>query len=113
MSNQPENENQQAETITTEELREFLLTEIEASKQAIAELSDEQLEEVAGGAGRPNPFENPHYSGPEGHTPTPEQQNRRLANVLYGGTAILGGAGIIGGVGYAFYKNFKKANEKH
>lgn len=47
MSNQPENENQQ--TVTPEEVREYLLAELEASKQTIAELSDEQLEEVAGG----------------------------------------------------------------
>jgi len=122
MSNQPENENQQAETVSAEELREYLLTELETSKQAIAELSDEQLEEIAGGAGpgelalvprRPNPFESPHYSGSEGHYPTAEQQNRRLGNALYGGTAILGGAAIIGGTGYAFYHHFKKANEKH
>jgi hypothetical protein len=50
MSNQPENEMQQSETITPQELREALLSELEASKQAIAELSDEQLEEIAGGA---------------------------------------------------------------
>jgi hypothetical protein len=50
MSNQPENEMQQSETITPQELREALLSELEASKQAIAELNDEQLEEIAGGA---------------------------------------------------------------
>jgi hypothetical protein len=47
MSNQPENENQQY--VTPEEVRQFLLTELDASKQVIEELSDEQLEEVAGG----------------------------------------------------------------
>ena len=50
MSNQPENEKQQAETVSAEALREYLLTEIEASKQAVAELSDEQLEESVRGA---------------------------------------------------------------
>jgi hypothetical protein len=49
MSNQSENENQQSETVTPEEVRQYLLAEIEAGKQAITELSDEQLEEVAGG----------------------------------------------------------------
>ena|SRR5690349_8227592 len=49
MTNQPENENQQ--TPTPEEVRQYILAELEASKQTIAELSDEQLEEVAGGAG--------------------------------------------------------------
>jgi hypothetical protein len=49
MSNQPEHENQQPETVTPEEVRQSLLAEIEAGKQAITELSDDQLEEVAGG----------------------------------------------------------------
>ena len=49
MSNQSEHENQQIETPTPEEVREFLLTEIEAAQQQITELSDEQLEEIAGG----------------------------------------------------------------
>ena len=50
MSNQPENENQQIQTVTPQELREFLLAELEATKQAIAELSDEQMEIITGGA---------------------------------------------------------------
>src|SRR5689334_20753623 len=45
MSKQPEQENQQ----TPQEMRQALLAELEAGEQAIAELSDEQLEEVAGG----------------------------------------------------------------
>ena len=49
MTNQPENENQQ--TVTPEEVRQSLLAELEASQQAISELNDEELEEVAGGAG--------------------------------------------------------------
>lgn len=47
MSNQPEQANQQSQT--SEEVRQHLLTQIEASKQAIDELSDEELEGVAGG----------------------------------------------------------------
>jgi hypothetical protein len=47
MSNQSEHENQQ--TMTPEEVRQSLLAEIDATKQAIAELSNEQLEEVVGG----------------------------------------------------------------
>jgi hypothetical protein len=46
---QPENEKQQSETVTSRGLREFLLDELDASKQMIAELSDEQLEEIVGG----------------------------------------------------------------
>ena len=46
MSNQPENE-----ALTPQELREALLAELEASQQVIAEFSDEQLEEIAGGRG--------------------------------------------------------------
>ena len=49
MSNQPELENQQFETLTPEEVRQALLAEIEATRQAIAELSDEQIEEITGG----------------------------------------------------------------
>ncbi len=49
MSNQPEDEIQQSETMAAQALREYLLEELEASKQALAELSDEELEEVAGG----------------------------------------------------------------
>jgi hypothetical protein len=49
MSNLPENENQQSEAETSEELSEFLLAELDASKQVIARLSDAQLEEAVGG----------------------------------------------------------------
>ena len=48
MSNQPEHDNQQPETITSEEMRQSILTELEASKQEIAELNDDQLMEIAG-----------------------------------------------------------------
>jgi hypothetical protein len=46
MSKQTENEH-----LTPQEFRAFLLTELEASKQAIVEISNEQLEEVMGGRG--------------------------------------------------------------
>ena len=50
MSDQPENEMQQ--TVTPEEVREAMLAELDASKQTIEELSDEELESIAGaGAG--------------------------------------------------------------
>jgi Type-A lantibiotic len=49
MSNQPEHENQQTKSVTPEEVRQSILAELEASQQAITELSDEELEEVAGG----------------------------------------------------------------
>jgi hypothetical protein len=49
MSNQPEQENQQSETITSQELREFMMDELEARKQLVAEISDEQLTEIVGG----------------------------------------------------------------
>jgi hypothetical protein len=47
MTNQPENEMQQ--NMTPDDVRQQLLAEIEAGKQAITELSDEDLEAVAGG----------------------------------------------------------------
>ncbi len=49
MSNQPEYEEQQPQTATPEEVRQILLAELEASKQAIQELNEEQLGEIAGG----------------------------------------------------------------
>jgi hypothetical protein len=48
MSNQPEYRNQ-PEIVTPQEIRQSILAEINAYQQAIAELSDEELEEVAGG----------------------------------------------------------------
>ena len=47
MSNQPENEIQQ--TLTPEEMRQFLLAQVESSRQEIEELNEEELEAVAGG----------------------------------------------------------------
>lgn len=49
MANQPEQENQQSETVTSQDLRQFILTELEARKQLVAEISDEQLTEIVGG----------------------------------------------------------------
>ena len=49
MSNQSEYENQQNETLTPEEMREFLMAVTEATEEDIAQLSDEQLEEITGG----------------------------------------------------------------
>lgn len=44
MSNQFENE-----TVTPETVRQFLLSELDASQQVIASLSDEELEAIVGG----------------------------------------------------------------
>jgi hypothetical protein len=49
MSNQSENEKQQSRT--PQDARQFLLTELEARHQTIAELSNEQLEAIVGGVG--------------------------------------------------------------
>ena len=49
MSDHLENEIQPSETMTPLELRESLLAELETASQAIAELSNEELEEVVGG----------------------------------------------------------------
>jgi hypothetical protein len=49
MSHQPEHENQQPQVMTPEEVRQSLLTELEANQQAITELSEEELEAIAGG----------------------------------------------------------------
>ena len=49
MSNQVDQEKLQAETIPSEEVRQFLLSELETRKQELVELSEEQLEEIAGG----------------------------------------------------------------
>jgi 1,6-anhydro-N-acetylmuramate kinase len=49
MSNQGEQEKQQPEHLSIEEVRQFILAELEASQQIIATLSDEELADVAGG----------------------------------------------------------------
>jgi bacteriocin-like protein len=49
MSNQPRREIQPPETVTPQEVRQFLLADLEAYKQAITELNDEELEEITGG----------------------------------------------------------------
>ena len=48
MSNQANQEKQPSKTIPSEEVRQFLLDELEARKQALVELSNEQLGEIAG-----------------------------------------------------------------
>ena len=48
MSNQPENANQQ--TLTAEEVRQYILDELDANQQVIAELSEGELETILGGA---------------------------------------------------------------
>lgn len=50
MSNQPDQEMQSSETLTSEEVRQSILAELEASKQELAEISDEQLMEITGGS---------------------------------------------------------------
>ena len=54
MSNQPEQEHPQPETLTPQELRESILTDLEATRQAIVALNDEELETVAGGYVHPS-----------------------------------------------------------
>jgi hypothetical protein len=49
MSNQPDQKMQPSETLTSEEVRQSILAELEASKQEVAEISDEQLMEITGG----------------------------------------------------------------
>jgi hypothetical protein len=49
MSDQPENAMEPAETRVSEGVRQYILARLDASKQTIAELSDEELHEVAGG----------------------------------------------------------------
>jgi ribosomal protein S24E len=48
MSHQPEHDHQQTVTPIPEEVRQALLAEVDASKQIIADLSDEELEEIIG-----------------------------------------------------------------
>lgn len=59
MSNQLENEKQQFQTVPMQEVRQSLLAELDASRQAIEELSDEQLETIAGGFD--DHFEHDHF----------------------------------------------------
>jgi hypothetical protein len=49
MSNQPQQEHEHPKIITPEELRQSILTELEARKQEIVDLSNEQLMEITGG----------------------------------------------------------------
>jgi hypothetical protein len=54
MSNQAEHEHEPSKTLTAEELRQSLLSQIDATKEAVYALSDEEVEQVAGGM--INPF---------------------------------------------------------
>jgi hypothetical protein len=74
----------QNEITTPQELREALLAEIENSKQVIAELSDEQLEEVAGGA-----FGRAYVAPPISWSAKPQMKS--LGNI--GGQAFKKGSG--------------------
>lgn len=49
MSNQPDQEKQPSEILTSEEMRQSILAEVEVSKQEIVEISNEQLMEITGG----------------------------------------------------------------
>jgi len=50
MSYQSEHENQPSQIMTPNEVRQSLLAELEANQQAITELSEEELETIAGGS---------------------------------------------------------------
>src|SRR5690348_6067791 len=50
MSNQPDQDKQLSETLTSEEVSQSILAEPKTSKQEIGELSDEQLMDIAGGS---------------------------------------------------------------
>src|SRR5690242_18428206 len=65
MSNQADHENQQVETLTPEEVRQYLLAELEASQQVLAELSDEELTQIVGAGlccSKPRVVESVHAS---------------------------------------------------
>jgi bacteriocin-like protein len=62
MSKQPENE-----ALTSQELHQALLSEIETSQQIICELSDEQLEQINGGDMIPSGAPNVINSGSKTH----------------------------------------------
>ena len=49
MSNQAEHEHEPSQTLTPEELRQSLLSQIDATKEAVYALSDEEVEQIAGG----------------------------------------------------------------
>jgi hypothetical protein len=59
MPDQLENEMSQPKTMTPQELRESLLTELEAGKQALTELSDEEVLEAITGGGLSRSFSAP------------------------------------------------------
>ena len=59
MSDQLKNEISQPKMMTPQELRESLLTELEAGKQALTELSDEEVLEAITGGGLSRSFSAP------------------------------------------------------
>ena len=54
MSNQAEHEYELSQTLTAEEIRQSLLSQLDATKEAVYALSDEEVEQVTGGM--INPF---------------------------------------------------------
>ncbi len=90
MSDQIENKNEPSRTVTPQEMREYLLAEIEASKQVLTELSDEQLEEVAGAA-RVEPLTG-------------------WRKALLTGTAATSAVAFPALIGYAIYRDVKHKN---
>lgn len=57
MSNQAEHEHEPSKVLTAEELRQFLLSQMDGTKEAVSELRDEEVEQVAGGVGGGTMFE--------------------------------------------------------
>src|SRR5690242_9134084 len=96
MSNQSENEMQQSETMTPDEVRQYLQAELEAGAQEISELSDEELEQVAGGGMK---FPRLKLS-----------ENQKLG--LAAGGVIAGGAGLLGLVGWSTRDDRKRNMER-
>jgi ElaB/YqjD/DUF883 family membrane-anchored ribosome-binding protein len=87
MSKQADQEKQQAESLTSSEGYQSLLTEQEASQQELVELSGEQLMEVAGGV-----------------LPTREQVNTALKHVGIAAACCAAGAAanaVIGAAAFA------------
>lgn len=83
MSNQAENEQQQ--TLTPEAVRQVLL---DASQQAITELNDEELKEIAGGMGwGREPFLKPTPTFPYPRDKAPHEDS--IPNVDHRGDPIL------------------------
>lgn len=91
MLKQPNQENQPLETLTSEELRQSILTELEARKQELVELSNEQLVEIAGGI-----------------LPTRDQ----IGRALYNSTVTVMCCGVGGALGVAAGQTFSNDSTK-